>query len=320
MYEVGFLTNRPVHPSMYADLARIAARLDQRLVCGKRVLEIGAGTGHFARILAQTARSVMVFEPSRGLTKELVPESNITLVNSFFSPTLCEGPVDLIVCRQVLEHLCDPVRMLRDMRQVLRPGGVIYLEVPRAEYVEDNLALIEFHNAHVQYFHEDSFSYLALPAGLIVYESWHVKQGHDMGFLLRPSDEVAPLAAPVPGPEAVLGTALSERRKAIESILHGLTGRGALYGANWQGESFAWLFGNHASNIDVVLDDNDDYVGYHLYTSQRAIPIRKPNKQVAAGLDFAIVTAHLHTQAIAERLRAFDFRGDLREAVNLTSV
>src|SRR5947208_2321285 len=76
MYAVDFVTNRPVHPSMHTQLEHIARRLDDHFVRGKRVLEIGAGTGHFARILAAIAESVLLVEPSRALTKDLVPESN----------------------------------------------------------------------------------------------------------------------------------------------------------------------------------------------------------------------------------------------------
>src|SRR5690242_10901081 len=316
MYAVDYLTNRPVHPSMHAQLEQIAQRLDDRFVRGKRILEIGAGTGHFARILATIAESVLLVEPSRGLTKDLLPEGNVNLVNDFFTPAVCPTPVDLIVCRQVLEHVADPLQMLRDMREVLNAGGVIYLEVPRTEFIEDRLAVIELHNAHVQYFHRRSFHLLAARAGLEVFEDWEIKNGHDMGFLLRPGSETRDFAQPSFKSCGELKAVLSEKRSAIGKSLRALTGRGGLYGANWQGTSFFWLYGDSVPDLMVALDDNENYPGYHLFSPDRAIPILKPASHVAAGLDYLIISAHLHSQAIAERVRTLGFAGRMFEAIS----
>jgi 2-polyprenyl-3-methyl-5-hydroxy-6-metoxy-1,4-benzoquinol methylase len=320
MYAVDFLTNRPVHPSMNTQLEQIAARLDRKFLLGKRVLEIGAGTGHFSRILATLADSVLLVEPSRALTKDMVPESNINLVNDFFTPGICSEPFDLIVCRQVLEHVADPLQMLSDMHEVLTSAGIIYLEVPRAEFIEERLAVIELHNAHVQYFHRRSFRHLAARAGLEVFEDWDIKNGHDMGFLLRGSAGTGHLIQPNFKVSGELGAALSEKRSSIEKSLRSLKGRGGLYGANWQGTSFFWLYGDSVQTINAVLDDNENYPGYHLFSPGRAIPIRKPGEGAVAELNYLVITAHLHAQAIAERVRASGFTGTLFEAIGLTEV
>jgi 2-polyprenyl-3-methyl-5-hydroxy-6-metoxy-1,4-benzoquinol methylase len=319
MYTVDFLTNRPVHPSMHAHLEQIAQRLDERFVRGKCVLEIGAGTGHFARILAALADSVLVIEPSRALRKEMVPEPNIRLINASFSPALCSQPIDLIICRQVLEHVADPIHMLREMRHVLTSDGMIYVEVPRAEFIESSLAIIELHNAHVQYFHERTFPFLASKASLEVVDSWSVKDGHDMGFLLRATDHarqsgMQESVAPYPLREAIL-----QKYEAHQRTLQSLPTRGALYGANWQGESFFWLYGDNLKT-SVMLDDNESYEGYHVFSADRAIPIQKPGKDIIEDLDYLVITAHLHVKVIGERVRAAGFRGKLFEAISLAEV
>lgn len=38
--------------------------------------------------------------------------------------------VDLVTCAQVLEHVSDPAALVDDMILLLRPGGLLYLEVP----------------------------------------------------------------------------------------------------------------------------------------------------------------------------------------------
>ena len=41
-----------------------------------------------------------------------------------------DGMFDRIVCNAILEHVCDPVGAIRELRRVLKPGGQIWLEVP----------------------------------------------------------------------------------------------------------------------------------------------------------------------------------------------
>lgn len=43
---------------------------------------------------------------------------------------LPDASVDLIVCHTVLEHVRDPQRVIAEMFRVLRPGGIVHLELP----------------------------------------------------------------------------------------------------------------------------------------------------------------------------------------------
>lgn len=59
------LTNVPVHPSMVKRLQDAIAWIDPEHYAGKRVVEIGGGAGHVARLLSASAAEVVVFEPCR---------------------------------------------------------------------------------------------------------------------------------------------------------------------------------------------------------------------------------------------------------------
>jgi glycosyltransferase involved in cell wall biosynthesis/phospholipid N-methyltransferase len=105
--------------------------------CGKRVLEIGSGTGNLTRHLvpreAYVASDVnpLYLETLRGLKADRpylgIARTDVTQGDSF--PTV-EGGFDTVVCLNVVEHVDDDVGALRNLRTALAPGGRAIVLVP----------------------------------------------------------------------------------------------------------------------------------------------------------------------------------------------
>ena len=104
---------------------------------GRRVVEVGCGTGNFTgKLLDREAVIAVDIEPAcverlreryPGFpnlhTMVCEPESPEFLALTRFEPDTC-------VCLNVLEHIEDDLAALRSMASILRPGGVIVLLVP----------------------------------------------------------------------------------------------------------------------------------------------------------------------------------------------
>jgi SAM-dependent methyltransferase len=104
---------------------------------GGRVADVGCGTGELLRQLAETwPASELVgvdFAASR-LRTAAAAAPPVTLVDADLGAGLpfADAVFDAVFCTEVLEHLKDPVRCLREIRRVLAPGGRLTLSVPNA--------------------------------------------------------------------------------------------------------------------------------------------------------------------------------------------
>jgi SAM-dependent methyltransferase len=52
------------------------------------------------------------------------------VAGSAYALPVRDGSIDLVLCMDVLEHLCEPEKCLTEVRRVLRPGGFFYLSTP----------------------------------------------------------------------------------------------------------------------------------------------------------------------------------------------
>ena len=91
------------------------------------VLDFGAGTGQFALALRQRAVDVIAVEPDSALRNRLATHG----VPAYASATeLPASTFDLIYSLNVLEHIEDDARALRQLHTCLRPRGRLLVYVP----------------------------------------------------------------------------------------------------------------------------------------------------------------------------------------------
>lgn len=108
---------------------------------GKRIVEVGAGTGSFSEmLLGERPETLALVEPSgmfeklAGRFKDVSGASSLLLVNETFigaAKTISEDIVpDTVVYVNVLEHIEDDRRELEAVYKALSPGGRCVIFVP----------------------------------------------------------------------------------------------------------------------------------------------------------------------------------------------
>nr|WP_040791505.1 class I SAM-dependent methyltransferase [Nocardia paucivorans] len=109
----------------------VYARLLDRCV-GKVVLEAGSGEGYGADMIASVAERVVGLDYDRTAAAHVrarYPRVAMLRGNLADLP-LAADTVDVVVNFQVIEHLWDQARFLRECLRVLRPGGELLISTP----------------------------------------------------------------------------------------------------------------------------------------------------------------------------------------------
>ncbi|WP_219413235.1 class I SAM-dependent methyltransferase [Pseudonocardia nigra] len=99
---------------------------------GAVVLEAGSGEGYGADLLAGVAATVLALDYDTDATAHAArryPRVGVGRANLVALPVR-DGGCDAVVSLQVIEHLWEQERFLRECRRVLRPGGALMLSTP----------------------------------------------------------------------------------------------------------------------------------------------------------------------------------------------
>ncbi len=140
-----------------------------------RVLDLGCGAGLVAERLRAAGHQVT------GVDLDEDPEVS-ERVDRFVKADLDEGlppdvgtDYDVVLAADVFEHLRQPDRLLRELRDVLRPGGVVVASVPNFAHWYPRLRVLSGHfdydrrgildRGHLRFFTRASFERLAEAAG-----------------------------------------------------------------------------------------------------------------------------------------------------------
>jgi SAM-dependent methyltransferase len=117
-----------------ANFRTIAARLEAlRPLNGAEVLDVGCAHGWFLdTVTAHGAKAVGV-EPDAAMAA-VARAGGHEVVEGMFPNVVAErGPFDVIVFNDVLEHIPDVDRALTSCRRLLRPGGLLSINIPSAD-------------------------------------------------------------------------------------------------------------------------------------------------------------------------------------------
>lgn len=145
----------------------------------RRLLDIGCGPGFFLKIAKERGWAVQGIEPSRQAAAH-ARSLALDIIEEFFNQRTAGqlGRYDVVHLNNVLEHIPNPLEIVRLARGLLTPGGVLCLNVPNdfspfQSGARVALSLPEWWVApphHLNYFDFESLAHLVSSAGFCVAE------------------------------------------------------------------------------------------------------------------------------------------------------
>ena len=105
----------------------------------KRVIDIGCGDGEFLNMFKGLGCEVFgtEYDPR---TEEICRNKGITMLPGGVTPSLgeCESPeqFDLVIFTEVIEHINNPIDVIKNISNLLKSGGVLYVTTPNFASLE----------------------------------------------------------------------------------------------------------------------------------------------------------------------------------------
>ena len=122
---------------VYSNEGRVAERISRAVsVDGARVLEVGAGSGRDGLTLAGRGARVVALDyslPSLRLIRSQAPGCGTLAVccGDAFALPFADGTFDVVFHQGLLEHFRNPDDLIAENARVLKPGGIVLVDVPQ---------------------------------------------------------------------------------------------------------------------------------------------------------------------------------------------
>lgn len=163
------------------------------------ILDVGCGAGALGATLKRRGYRVFGVELNKTLWGAAQANGVEVLGSTLFDANIRPGSLDAIVYSDVLEHVPEPLRELRQAARSLRPGGRLYVGCPNYAGLQRRVFGDAWHGWHLP-FHLSHFSPSALRAVLRCsgFDTCSVKHESPVQFAIaswRTRASSSPLAA-----------------------------------------------------------------------------------------------------------------------------
>jgi len=292
-----------------AELNLLSDFIDRNLVqrgnglTGLEILEFGANNLALAQKLLPRSTNFFAVDPILAGQGDDAP-SPITVYPGMIEDFLSElsTPLDLIVARHTLEHIAEPLVLMRALREKLKTRGIVVVEVPDWDAIVTKLRFDAVFHQHYQYYDVSSLETLAARSGLKVVAIERNPRGSNGGSLLA-----AFQAGDGPEPKVDVAVKRERVRQAIlrhakmfevmSDCMDAFGGPVAVFGAGLMLPTLDHHLGGRLGSIGTVFDDDPDKEGI----SYRNLPLKVASAPRTLDGTLTVVGSLENVRAITRR-------------------
>lgn len=279
-----------------------------------RIVEVASNDGSFLEVLQQHGyQNVLGVEPAQDAVK-VARAKGVETLASYFNPEVArdmvsaDGKCDLLIAREVLEHVNELPAFREAMSILLRPGGYALIEVPNFDFTLKTTDYSAIWEEHVNHFTLETLSRFLAEAEIRVI---HSESATFSGEVLIVVGKYlgTPLQLANNGYLEELRTKAITFRdrwpKFCQAFLDSLRqhsvdgGRAAIYGAGCRACSLINFVGL-SPYIDFIADDQPEKQGKYMPGSGLPILPGEALEQQSAELCLLAVNAESEEKVIAQ--------------------
>lgn len=241
------------------------------------VVEVGCGKGDFLRKLISYPESNNTgygFDPSyTGPLSDT--EGRLQFKKCHYDKDHSYIHADVVICRHVIEHIPEPLSLLRSIHSALSTSlkARLFIETPSIEWILENRVIWDFFYEHCSLFSADSLRLALNRTGFSVQK---ISRIFSSQYLWVEAASIAEFDSALPpnheSPSQILTLATryaAEEKKfkqiGMERILQlKMEGKIALWGAGAKGATLAHLVDPEGCLIDCIIDQNPNKQGCFL--------------------------------------------------------
>jgi 2-polyprenyl-3-methyl-5-hydroxy-6-metoxy-1,4-benzoquinol methylase len=163
-------------------MVRYSFEVFSRHIRGESILEMGPAEGVMTEHLSRLGKRLVLVEGAESFCHDLKQRfPRATVVHSLFEDFITDERFDNILLGHVLEHVEDPVSILRSVKNLLAQGGRLISAVPNARSIhrqaavdmgllafEESMNELDRRHGHRRVFNPETFRKVFIEAGLAI--------------------------------------------------------------------------------------------------------------------------------------------------------
>jgi len=295
-YGKNYDSTQDVSPYFDSYISNLASELvEKKGIQNSVIVEIGCGKGIFLKKLVlekNWGNTAFGFDPSY-IGKKSQLDGRLNFEKRYYDLDCAKIKADVIVSRHVIEHIQDPLSLLKLIKKSLgnSTSAKIYFETPTVDWILKNQIIYDFFYEHCSYFNLNSLTTAFQLAGFKVNEVKTVFQGQYMWLESVPTNQKLKIKKnPNITPELAKKFSTIEKklvdkwRKKIQKI--SLKNKIAVWGAGAKGVTFCNLIDPEQQFFNFVIDLNPKKHGKfipgtgHKIINYKEIPENKITKAI----------------------------------------
>lgn len=302
----------------------------QKLTKSDLVVEIGSNDGSLLSCFQKYGIRILGVEPAKNIVS-IAQEKGIETLNRFFDRECAleiqsiYGPANVVIANNVLAHVDDTIEFLKGIRTLLKPGGIVSVEVPYLIDMFENLEYDTIYHEHLCYFSILALMQIYARSGLsIIHVDRITVHGGSLRIFAASNSEVRDHHPEIyhlsenerrqgftdGNTYLKFGTKVHENKVEVLCLIKNLKGRGktlAGYGAPAKGNTLLNFCRITKEDIPYIVDMSPYKVGR--YTPGSHIPVCPVNMLCEDQPDYTLLLAWNFKDEIMRQQSVYSSRG-----------